>query len=200
MKKNNAMSNKSNEQLSALAILSVTIIALAMMTLTAWMNQAQAQTTMSGKQFQSRSKCTYCPQGNLGMGVSVHNGIVGANFEASWLRSGERSGGYIGMDFGSQNRGADDFYTLYFGRAQRIWENGQLRGGISLGAASYGNTVTDLTSWGLGYIVGTDGADYFIGGVDVGVLFKTGHNGSVSTLYSTTTNGPIYRLTFNLSF
>lgn len=179
--------NNNNNQLSALAILSVTVIAIVMMTLTAFMNTASAQ---DAKPY----------SGNVGMGVSVLDDMAGVNFEFSGIQKGEGKGGYFGLEYGHRGRGTDDFFSFYGGKAFRIAQKGQIRLGATLGGASYGNTVTDLTRWGMGYVVGTDGQDYLIAGADLGTLFPIRENGAVSAMCSYTTMGPIYRLTLNLNF
>lgn len=139
------------------------------------------------------------PQGTFGMGATYCNDMVGFNMEASWIKPKANHGAYVGLETGNRGGGADDFFTMYFGRTQRLFMNGQVRAGITAGSMSIGNTVTDLTSWGMGRVVGTDGRDYFILGGDIGVLFKTGEHSAISAMASGSTVGPMYRLTFNLA-
>lgn len=173
-----------NNQITALAILCVTAIALAFMTLT---TVANAQTDKPA-------------QIALGMGCSVLGDITGVNLEGSGIAEGKRHGMYLGMESGNRANGVDDFITIYGGKAFRLGNRGQFRLGAALGAAQYGNTVTNLQAYGMGRLVGNDGADYFIAGVEGGFLFPITEHGALSTMYSHTLEGPIYRLTYNLQF
>lgn len=185
------MSKNNQENLIKFVISAMTVVAIVAMGITGALAQS---TTFSGKVFDNTKQQTI----NIGMGASVFENMAGVNFEFSGIPADSNKGIYGGFDYGYKNRGTDDFYTFFGGRAYRLGEDAQIRLGACLGANSAGNTVVDLSSWGMGQVVLYDGESSFIAGVDMGLLIPFKKTGAISAMYSQSTLGPIYRLSFNI--
>lgn len=190
------MKNNNNSIITATAIIAQTLIAVVAMTLVSIC--ASGQTTMSGKPFEGKGDQPHV--GSLFMGAGYVADIVTFNMEASWLTKDTNKGGYFGLEFGGNNRGANDVGTIYGGKAFRLGQEGSFRLGATLGSASSGNTVTDLTRWGMGYVAGTDGADSFVGSIDAGFVIPVKEYGACTMTYGQSTVGPIVRLAYGVRF
>tara|TARA_R100000544_G_C2219791_1_gene56762 strand:- start:108 stop:668 length:561 start_codon:yes stop_codon:yes gene_type:complete len=184
------MKHNNNNQLTALAILAVTGIATVAMILMSVTNAIGQDNKPS--------------VWGMGIGATHMSDMIGCNVEINWLNEGSNKGGYLGADIANASGGADDLITVYFGKAYRIGTQASFRIGTTLGATSTGNTVTDLSAYGMGRLVGTDGADGFIGSLDTGFTFplkkKTKHNYPLNLMMmgGFGTHGPSARLAFLL--
>ena len=195
------MKHNNNNQLTALAILAVTGIATVAMILMSVTN-AIGQIDGSGDWNKTPSNPSVW---GFSIGATYMSDMVGCNVEICWLNKGSNKGGYVGADIANASGGADDLITVYFGKAYRIGTQASFRIGTTLGATSTGNTVTDLSAYGMGRLVGTDGADGFIGSLDTGFTFplkkKTKHNLPLNLIMmgGFGTHGPSARLAFLLT-
>ena len=128
----------------------------------------------------------------FGMGYSNIVGVGGVSIEGGMANEDGR-GWYLGLEGGSSSGGANEAVGMYGGISASFSKGYILKQGISFGGGSTGNTVTDLSAYGLGNLIGTDGADFGYIGYDMGFQFPLADWLAVSTTASITTAGPIFR-------
>jgi len=134
----------------------------------------------------------------FGMGYSNMFGMGGVAIDMGAVKH-TGAGWYFGAETANSGGGANDAFGLYGGITASFSKKYLLRQGITFGGTSSGNTVTNLSAYGVGNLVGTDGDDSGYIGYDTGFQFPLTKFLSMSVAASITTGGTIFRSSLNIT-